>query len=55
MLTGRAALGVNAVLADTESDASEKMNEQYELTPTGCPVASQRWITYRVFGSLFGP
>lgn len=49
MLTGRAALGVNAVLANTESDATEKMNEQYELTPTGRPVASQRWITYRVF------
>lgn len=35
MLTGPAALGVNTVLANTEPDATENMNEHYELTLAG--------------------
>lgn len=41
VLTGLPALGVNTVLANTEPDATEKMNGQFEPTPTGCVVVSQ--------------
>lgn len=45
VLTGPGALGVNTTLVDTQPGAAGKINEQYELTPTGCPGGvSRRWI-----------
>lgn len=54
VLTGPAALGVNTVLANTEPDATENMNEQYELILAGRTVAYLHWL-FTAFRGLFGP